>query len=73
VEAANAPPPLATAHLLFVRRGARYDVFAADGAPPPVGAVLVLAGDEERRYVVLKVGRSPFPDDARPCAFVELA
>jgi hypothetical protein len=35
--------------------------------------VLVLAGDEERRYVVLKVGRSPFPDDARPCAFVELA
>ena len=61
-------PVVATAHVVFVRTGARYTVVASDGPPPEPGARLEL---DERGYVVLKVGRSPFPGDDRPCAFAE--
>jgi hypothetical protein len=63
-------PVVATEHVVFVRTGARYTVVAADGPPPEPGTRLEL---EERAFLVLKVGRSPFPGDARPCAFAEPA
>jgi hypothetical protein len=64
------PSPLpAHAHVLFVRRGSRYVLEHRDGAPPAAGDEVLL--DEGDRFVVLKVGRSPVPDDARPCAFLE--
>ena len=63
------PVPV-TAHVVFVRTGARYALVPADGPPPEPGTRLEL---EQRDYVVLKVGRSPYPGDDRPCAFVEPA
>jgi len=63
-------PVLATEHVVFVRSGARYVLVAADGPPPQPGTRLEL---DERDYLVLKVGRSPFPGDDRPCAFAEPA
>jgi DNA repair exonuclease SbcCD ATPase subunit len=70
-EARREPEPvLATEHVVFARTGARYALVAAEGPPPEPGARLEL---DERDYVVLKVGRSPFPGDDRPCAFAEPA
>jgi hypothetical protein len=70
-EARREPEPvLATEHVVFVRSGARYVLVAADGPPPQPGTRLEL---DERDYLVLKVGRSPFPGDDRPCAFAEPA
>jgi hypothetical protein len=70
-EAGREPEPvLATEHVVFVRTGARYTVVPADGPPPEPGTLLQL---EARDYLVLKVGRSPFPGDDRPCAFAEPA
>jgi hypothetical protein len=63
-------PAVATAHLVFVRAGARYALVEGDGPPPEPGTRLEL---DERDHVVLKVGRSPFPGDDRPCAFAEPA
>jgi hypothetical protein len=70
-EARRVPEPVvATAHVVFVRTGARYTVVETDGPPPEPGTRLELG---ERDYLVLKVGRSPFPGDDRPCAFAEPA
>ena len=70
-EARREPEPvLATEHVVFVRTGARYALVAADGPPPEPGTRLEL---DERDYLVLKVGRSPFAGDDRPCAFAEPA
>ena len=70
-EARREPEPvLATEHVVFVRTGARYALVAADGPPPQPGTRLAL---DERDYLVLKVGPSPFAGDDRPCAFAEPA
>lgn len=70
-EARHEPEPVvATAHVVFVRTGARYGVVAADGPAPESGTRLAL---DERDFLVLKVGRSPFAGDDRPCAFAEPA
>jgi hypothetical protein len=57
----------ATAHLLFVPSPARYALVERDGPPPSEGSEVEL---EERRFVVSKVGRAPFPDEPRACAFL---
>jgi hypothetical protein len=59
-----------TAHVVFLQTGAGYTLVPADGPPPEPGTRLEL---EQRDYVVLKLGPSPFPGDDRPCAFVEPA
>ena len=70
-EAGREPEPVrVTEHVVFVRTGARYALVEADGPPPEPGTTLEL---EERDYVVLKLGRSPFPGDDRPCVFAEPA
>lgn len=70
-EARREPEPVvANAHVVFVRTGARYALVTADGPPPAPGTQLEL---DERDYLVLKIGRSPFPGDDRPCAFAEPA
>ena len=65
---APAPAP-ATAHLLFVPTPARYLLVERLGPPPDPGAELELPA-EKGSFVVTKVGRSPFPGERRPCAFL---
>lgn len=67
---ATATPAAAPApgHLLFIPGADGYRTRAADGASPRVGEEIT---DDDRRYLVLKIGRSPFPGDPRRCAFLE--
>src|SRR3954454_17065743 len=62
----EAPEPAASP-LLFVPTPARYLLVERDGSPPPEGSPLEL---DEGRFVVVKVGRSPLPDELRDCAFL---
>lgn len=59
----------AAGHVLFVP-GDGYTLLQEDGAPPGPGTDVELAGE---RYVVVRLGGSPFPRDARPCVFLEAA
>lgn len=69
VENGPPPPQPPPRHLVFLRAGARYELREADGPPPDPGEELEPEPGE--RWLVLKVGASPFPRDARPCAYVE--
>src|SRR5206468_177264 len=60
-------PEPAASHLLFVPTPARYLLVERDGSPPAEGSRLEL---DEGRFVVVKVGRAPFPDESRDCAFL---
>lgn len=55
-------------HVLFFPTPDGYEVVEASESPPPVGQLLML---EHGWYRVLRVGRSPFPNDRRPCLFLE--
>jgi hypothetical protein len=68
VETPDAP----ASHLLFVPTPARYVLLEREGRPPEPGDELELPGIDGR-LVVAKIGRSPFPDEPRPCAFLLLA
>jgi hypothetical protein len=68
VEAPEAPD----SHLLFVPTPARYLLLQRDGRPPEPGDELDLP-EVDGRLMVAKVGRAPFPDEPRPCAFLLLA
>jgi septal ring factor EnvC (AmiA/AmiB activator) len=63
---AHPRPVDATSHVLFVP-GDGYSLIEEAGAPPAPGTSLELAG---QHYVVLRLGASPLPDDARTCAFL---
>jgi hypothetical protein len=56
-------------HVLFLPTPAGYAVVEAAEPPPPVGQLLLL---EHGCFRVLRVGRSPFPRDRRPCLFLEV-
>lgn len=60
-------PAPAASHLLFVPTPARYLLVERDGSPPPEGSTLEL---DEGSFAVAKVGRAPFLDDPRDCAFL---
>src|SRR4051812_10522730 len=62
----EAPEP-ADSHLLFVPTPARYLLVERDGSPPPPASLLEL---DEGSFVVAKVGRAPFPEEPRDCAFL---
>ncbi len=68
VETPSKPEP-ASAHLLFVPTPARYLLVERLGLPPEPGEELEVPA-EKGRFVVTKVGRSPFPGERRPCAFL---
>jgi hypothetical protein len=53
-------------YLLFAWSPAGYELREREGEPPEVGSEL---DDEGRRLVVTKIGPSPLPGDARPCAY----
>ena len=62
-------PQPASAHLLFVPTPARYVLLERLGPPPEPGDELEVPA-EKGSFVVTKVGRSPFPGEHRPCAFL---
>ena len=55
-------------HLLFVWRTSGYELREADGEPPAVGSLVEVDDLQEQ---VIKVGPSPLPNDARPCAYLQ--
>jgi hypothetical protein len=57
----------ADAHVRFVPNGTGYEIVEADGPPPSAGDEVEIAGT---RFRVLRIGRSPFPADPRPCAYL---
>jgi hypothetical protein len=60
----------AAAHTRFVPAAVGYEVVETDGPPPRAGDEVMV---DERRLRVLRVGRSPFPFDRRPCAYLVAA
>jgi hypothetical protein len=58
-------------HLLLVSKPSGYELVERGGEPPPPGAEVEL--EEGARFTVAKVGPSPLPDDARPCAYLQAA
>jgi hypothetical protein len=67
-EAAGDEAPIGRAHLLFVPSASGYALIDFAGPDPPSGTVLDIEGV---RYVVRRVGASPFPGGRLRCVFVE--
>jgi hypothetical protein len=59
-----ASPPF---HFRFVPQSSGYTLSESAEPPPGVGELVELDGS---RFSVARLGRSPFPHDARPCAFL---
>ena len=57
-----------TGYVIFLPGEDGYRVRDAAGPCPAVGEEL---DEDGRSYLVLKVGSSPFPNDLRPCAYLE--
>ena len=55
-------------HVLYAPFAEAYRLVASDDPCPVIGDVRELDG---RSFVVTRVGRSPFPADRRPCAFLQ--
>jgi hypothetical protein len=57
-------------HLLFIGTPSGYVLLEEDGPPPPLGPRVEVRG-QAGGFSVMKVGRSPLPNDARSCAYLE--
>jgi hypothetical protein len=57
-------------YLLYVWTPAGYALEEREGEPPAVGSELEIG---EARLLVSKVASSPFPNDPRPCAYLQPA
>jgi hypothetical protein len=57
-------------HLIYAQLGGRYELVERDGAPPEPGAIIELTEAGES-VLVGWIGKSPLPNDARPCAFAQ--
>jgi hypothetical protein len=66
-EESEPEPP--SSHLLFVPTAKRYLLVERDGPPPAPGDEVELP-DVDGLLLVTKVGRSPYPENGRPCAFL---
>ena len=53
-------------HVIFLWSPTGYTLREGEGPPPAVGSSLEHGG---RQLVVVKIGASPLPGDARPCAY----
>jgi hypothetical protein len=71
----EAPPTPAPApadnHLVFVQLTGRYELIERQGPPPSRNSLVELPELCDRALIVSGLGRSPLPDDARPCIFVQ--
>jgi hypothetical protein len=66
-----APAAVDAGYLLFIWTPTGYRLEERQGDPPAVGTMVELG--ELGRQEVQKVGPSPLPGDARPCAFLTAA
>jgi len=57
-------------HLLFIGTSGGYVLLKGDGPPPPLGPRVEVPG-QAGGFSVMKVGRSPLPNDPRSCAYLE--
>ena len=62
-------PKIPDSHVLFVPTPKGYLLLEREGAPPEAGEELELT-EAAGRLAVTKIGRAPFPGEARPCAFL---
>lgn len=67
LQEASEPEP--AFHLRLVPQPAGYVLTESPGPPPRAGERVEV---NHKRFCVARVGRSPLPDDARPCAFLLL-
>jgi hypothetical protein len=63
----NSSSPTAERHLLFVWKPTGYEIVERDGEPPATGSSIE---EGDARFLVTKIGVSPLPGDARPCAYL---
>jgi hypothetical protein len=62
------PEELPPGHVLFLPTPDGYAIVEADDPPPPASRLVLI---DDRWFRVLRIGRSPFPRDRRPCLFLE--
>jgi hypothetical protein len=62
--------PTVKRHLLFISTPAGYSFVEREGPPPPLGGHIEIPG-QAIPFVVLKVSRSPLPNDDRTCAYLQ--
>ena len=58
-------------HLVYAQLPERYVLVERDGEPPEPDATLELPEIGEEKFLVCRVGKSPLPNDARPCVFAQ--
>jgi hypothetical protein len=58
-------------HLVYAQLAGRYVLVERDGEPPEPDAILELPEIGEEKFAVCRVGKSPLPNDARPCVFAQ--
>ncbi len=58
-------------HLVYAQLADRYVLVERDGDPPEPDAIVELPEIGEEKLLVCRVGKSPLPNDARPCAFAQ--
>jgi uncharacterized coiled-coil protein SlyX len=58
-------------HLVYAQLADRYVLVERDGDPPEPDAIVELPEVGEEKLLVCRVGKSPLPNDARPCAFAQ--
>ncbi len=62
------PSDKAPGYLLFISKSSGYELADREGEPPAPGAEVEVG---ETKFAVAKIGTSPLPGDARPCAYLE--
>jgi hypothetical protein len=58
-------------HLVYAQLADRYVLVERDGDPPEPDAILELPEVGDEKLLVCRLGKSPLPNDARPCAFAQ--
>ena len=58
-------------HLVYAQLADRYVLVERDGNPPEPDAIVELPEVGNEKLLVCRVGKSPLPNDARPCAFAQ--
>jgi hypothetical protein len=72
----SAPPPQLDAggsrgHVVYAQLAGGYALVERDGEPPEPDVILELPEISEEKLLVFRVGKSPLPNDARPCVIAQ--
>jgi hypothetical protein len=67
------PEPTHSTHLVYAQLTGRYVLVERGGGPPQPGTIIELAesGEEAGTLIACRIGKSPLPNDPRPCVFAE--